>query len=209
MLQKDNGKRLIHWDVAVRRHNIQDGQNPPRKRQKQTNKQLGYWAQGPHSGSMKPTQTAQRQPISRAAGTHEGGAGAGAVFRDVSLVCYRWLVSPWKPAVPYPVHGRVLVEIQRPGSLHRKAVIQLNTKRNQENQPRVGKLLFFICRFVTFCFCFSVAATYRNDRHSGGGVVDLGAGVEVFLDLPCYWQLMIVLAHAFVLHRVEKTTWEL
>lgn len=44
------------------------------------------------------------------------------------------LTSPWKPAVPDPVHGRVLVEIQRPRSLHRKAVIQLNTRRNQHNQ---------------------------------------------------------------------------
>lgn len=43
-------------------------------------------------------------------------------------------MSLWKPGVPYPVHGRVLVEIQRPRSLHRKAVIQLNTKRNQHNQ---------------------------------------------------------------------------
>lgn len=45
------------------------------------------------------------------------------------FVC--WFV---KPAVPYPVHGRVLVEIQRSGSLHRKAVVQLNTDRNQHNQ---------------------------------------------------------------------------
>lgn len=44
------------------------------------------------------------------------------------------LVSLWKPGIPYPVHGRVLVEIQRPRSLHRKAVIQLNTKKNQHNQ---------------------------------------------------------------------------
>lgn len=46
------------------------------------------------------------------------------------------IVSLWKPGVPYPVHGRVLVEIQRPRSLHRKAVIQLNTKRNQHNQSK-------------------------------------------------------------------------
>lgn len=37
---------------------------------------------------MKPTQTAERQPISRAAGTREGGMGAGAVLGDTSLVCY-------------------------------------------------------------------------------------------------------------------------
>lgn len=47
------------------------------------------------------------------------------------------VVSLWKPGVPYPVHGRVLVEIQRPRSLHRKAVIQLNTKRNQHSQTPV------------------------------------------------------------------------
>lgn len=46
------------------------------------------------------------------------------------------VVSLWKPGVPYPVHGRVLVEIQRPRSLHRKAVIQLNTERNQHNQSK-------------------------------------------------------------------------
>lgn len=46
------------------------------------------------------------------------------------------LRSLWKPGVPYPVHGRVLVEIQRPRSLHRKAVIQLNIKRNRQNQSK-------------------------------------------------------------------------
>lgn len=51
------------------------------------------------------------------------------------------VVSLWKPGVPYPVHGRVLVEIQRPRSLHRKAVIQLNTKRNQHSQSKPQ----FIC----------------------------------------------------------------
>lgn len=65
-------------------------------------------------------------------------------FRNANLVCYDFslvfdrlpVVSLWKPGVPYPVHGRVLVEIQRPRSLHRKAVIQLNTKRNQHNQSK-------------------------------------------------------------------------
>lgn len=56
---------------------------------------------------------------------------------DFSLVFDRLLVmSLWKPGIPYPVHGRVLVEIQRPRSLHRKAVIQLSTKRNQQNQSK-------------------------------------------------------------------------
>lgn len=74
---------------------------------------------------------AQQQPVSGAA--RKGGGDIN--FRDTVLICFDFslicdpVVSLWKPGVPYPVHGRVLVEIQRPRSLHRKAVIQLNNKR--------------------------------------------------------------------------------
>ena len=74
-----------------------------------------------------------------------GGGGGGGhqlqrhqfwVCLDFSLVCEQSspVVSLWQPGIPHPVHGRVLVEIQRPRSLHRKAVIQLSAKRNQHNQ---------------------------------------------------------------------------
>lgn len=81
---------------------------------------------------------------SQSAGQHAGREGETSIsetlFSFVLISCRFVTVYPvvflWKPGIPYPVHGRVLVEIQRPRSLHRKAVIQLNTKRNQHNQSK-------------------------------------------------------------------------
>lgn len=85
-------------------------------------------------GRHEAVKAAQQQPVNRTA-HREGGDASVESFFFFFLTIYP-VVSLWKPGVPYPVHGRVLVEIQRPRSLHRKAVIQLNTERNQHNQSK-------------------------------------------------------------------------
>lgn len=84
-------------------------------------------------GRHEAVKAAQQQPVNRTAHREGGDASVESFFFFLTIYP---VVSLWKPGVPYPVHGRVLVEIQRPRSLHRKAVIQLNTERNQHNQSK-------------------------------------------------------------------------
>lgn len=93
--------------------------------------------------SRDKVELSKRHSSSQSAGQHAGRRETSIletlfwfVLISCSFVTIYPVVSLWKPGVPYPVHGRVLVEIQRPRSLHRKAVIQLNTKRNQHNQSK-------------------------------------------------------------------------
>lgn len=135
--QKDERHGQIYsFACDIQEHNISHGVMAEHRRHhwaessvKKKKTQPGTTSTDQGHDTKLPEQT----PLSRAASREEGHIQIKATLVSYgSSLFFRPHRSLWKPGIPYPVHGRVLVEIQRPRSLHRKAVIQLGVERNQQ-----------------------------------------------------------------------------